>query len=336
MTEDNRKIPRRTLDAINIDAEIQQRAVHLDNETVERYVERLQAGDSFPPVVVFEDKETGALRLADGFHRMEAYKRADKKQIPVHIVEGDRRAAILYAIKSNLAHGLPATRADRHKAATTLLRDKQWSRWSDRSIAKRVGLSHPTVAKLRKELEDAEATVTGQPEAPAEDKATGKFYQSDLDSDQDREDTGTQQSDKPTPELRERTFERNGKTRTMRTGNIGKKARKLFADTRSGAPAAFDAAKRQKGSEIAEAETTEPKAAKSDAFMRDFQNACVAVKQAADNNAVTPREYYDVAQRAMTLLQLSVMRTPWPEHKDWFFDLDQKIKALQKLANGFK
>jgi uncharacterized ParB-like nuclease family protein len=78
MTED--KTPRRALTAITVDEEIQQRVIHIDDAVVSDYAERIEAGDTFPPVVVFQGDD-GQLILADGFHRYHAYKKAGKGQV---------------------------------------------------------------------------------------------------------------------------------------------------------------------------------------------------------------------------------------------------------------
>lgn len=55
------------------------------------------------------------------------------------------------------------TNADKRRAVLRLLDDAEWAVWSDREIARRCGVAHPFVAKLRpaKSLE----TVTSEPPA---------------------------------------------------------------------------------------------------------------------------------------------------------------------------
>lgn len=150
-----------------------------DEETVLRYAASLLDGATFPPVVLFQDEE-GALRLADGFHRVAARRyllarveaavggfvevgdeRVDVAQIEaldlavvravVH--QGDARDAFLFGATANDTHGLPASRADRRRAAVAMLTDPEWSSWSDREIARRCGIrSHSTVSRYRAEL----------------------------------------------------------------------------------------------------------------------------------------------------------------------------------------
>ena len=63
--------------------------------------------------------------------------------------QGTRRDAVLHSVGANAQHGLRRTNADKRRAVETLLRDEEWSGWSDSEIARRCGVSHPTVAKVR-------------------------------------------------------------------------------------------------------------------------------------------------------------------------------------------
>ena len=58
--------------------------VQIDEETVNRYAELLDAGANFPPVAVFRG-EGGSYLLADGFHRVQAYKKQDRDVIRRHV-----------------------------------------------------------------------------------------------------------------------------------------------------------------------------------------------------------------------------------------------------------
>src|SRR5262249_19682486 len=88
---------------------------HLDPATLDTYSEARAGGATLPPVTVFYEKLDGpddagddgsqivdpdgrAFWLADGFHRLEVYRRAGEQFIPVHSRPGTRRDAILYAV----------------------------------------------------------------------------------------------------------------------------------------------------------------------------------------------------------------------------------------------
>jgi hypothetical protein len=102
----------------------------------------------FPPVIVFFDG--GNYWLADGFHRVLAARDAGADGILAEVRHGTQRDALLCSISANTAHGFPRSNADKRNAVSLLLRDSEWSAWSDREIARRCGVSHFLVSKLRK------------------------------------------------------------------------------------------------------------------------------------------------------------------------------------------
>ena len=146
-----------TIGEITIDGGTQSRA-KLNLETVDEYALDQAAGAEFPPVEVYYDGSK--YWLADGFHRLAAYKKNQEldpdngnwQNIPAKIHQGDRRAAILHSVGANSNHGLRRTNADKRRAVTTLLSDQEWSQWSDREIAKQCGVSNRFVSNLRSEL----------------------------------------------------------------------------------------------------------------------------------------------------------------------------------------
>ena len=137
------------LDRIKVDPGAQMR-VEMRPETVNDYAADMLDGAAFPPVIVFDD---GAdLWLADGFHRVEAGRKIKHTEIMADVRAGTSRDAILYAIGANAAHGLRRTQADKRRAVERLLKDPEWSRWSDRKIAEVAKVDHKTVGTIRREL----------------------------------------------------------------------------------------------------------------------------------------------------------------------------------------
>jgi hypothetical protein len=134
------------LKTIRIDGGTQSRA-GLHDETVADYADALRAGTTFPPVVIFYDGNTRW--LADGFHRYAAAAAAGMKAILAEIRQGSRRDAILHSVGANETHGLRRTNEDKRRAVQTLLDDQEWSKWSDREIARQCQVSQPFVSKLR-------------------------------------------------------------------------------------------------------------------------------------------------------------------------------------------
>lgn len=149
------------LSAIVVDDDVQSR-ICLDPGTVDRYKDVYAAGDRLPPIVVFQESKSEPYILADGFHRVAAAQAAGIKNHVATILKGDRRDAILYAVSANLKHGLAPLYDDMGHAAKRLLMDPEWSKWSDREIARRTGYSHTSVGILRKALVKA-GTITAQP-----------------------------------------------------------------------------------------------------------------------------------------------------------------------------
>lgn len=137
------------IESITLDSEIQPRQ-QLNQEVVAEYAEVMRQGATFPPVIVFFDGSK--YWLADGFHRVNAKLSIDGYDILVDLKPGSRREAFLYAAGANATHGLRRTNADKRRAITRLLLDDEWSQWSSREIARRCGVDHKTVDKLRTEL----------------------------------------------------------------------------------------------------------------------------------------------------------------------------------------
>jgi hypothetical protein len=156
-----------SIDQIKIDGGTQMRA-GLHEQTVVEYMEAMApvGWSKFPPVIVYHDGES--YWLADGFHRVEAFRRVTAElglqdtKIPADVRAGTRRDAILYAAGANATHGLRRTNADKRRAVETLLQDEEWRQWSDREIARRCHVSHNFVNEIRRSLssDDSERRYT--------------------------------------------------------------------------------------------------------------------------------------------------------------------------------
>jgi hypothetical protein len=138
------------LELVRYDADLQMREAGVDAGIVAEYAEAMAAGAQFSPVIVYFDGE--AYWPADGFHRIGAARKIERETIAADVRQGGRRDAILHAVGVNANHGLRRTVADRRRAITTMLRDPEWTKWSDREIGKRCAADGKTVAKLRAEL----------------------------------------------------------------------------------------------------------------------------------------------------------------------------------------
>jgi uncharacterized ParB-like nuclease family protein len=86
----------------------------LSEETVKEYCEAMAGGAKFPPVTVYRDDS--GYWLADGFHRLEAWKRTGVQKIKAEVREGGRIEALKFAFTANCTHGLRPTNEDKRKA----------------------------------------------------------------------------------------------------------------------------------------------------------------------------------------------------------------------------
>src|ERR1700722_17194275 len=94
--------------------------------------------DELPPIVVHR----ATMRLIDGMHRVRAAMLSGIAYVEALLFDGSEDEAFLLAVRLNVAHGLPLTRADRVAAAVRIIHSSP--QWSDRAIALAAGLSDKT------------------------------------------------------------------------------------------------------------------------------------------------------------------------------------------------
>ncbi|QKW28824.1 ParB N-terminal domain-containing protein [Streptomyces seoulensis] len=133
--------PVTSLDITELNLENSPRTQLIDAAHLESLVE---AADNLPPIVVHRP----TLRVIDGVHRVHAMRLVGATTIRAHLFDGNEADVFLLAVRLNIAHGLPLSLAERRRAAERLLRSRP--AWSDRAVAKVVGLSPKTVGALRK------------------------------------------------------------------------------------------------------------------------------------------------------------------------------------------
>lgn len=102
-----------------------------------------QSQTPLPPILVHR----ASMRVIDGAHRLRAAVLRGQEQIQVRFVDGSEAESFVLAVRANIEHGLPLTRADRSAAAGRIIR--LYPHWSDRRIAGVVGLSPKTVGSIR-------------------------------------------------------------------------------------------------------------------------------------------------------------------------------------------
>ncbi|WP_079125350.1 ParB/RepB/Spo0J family partition protein [Streptomyces lushanensis] len=109
-----------------------------------------------PPIVVHRQ----SMRVIDGSHRCLAALLRGQENIEVRFFEGPEELLFLIAVRENIAHGLPLSRADREAAARRVLAAQP--RWSDRAVAAVTGLAAKTVGSLRRIM--AESSTEDSPQ----------------------------------------------------------------------------------------------------------------------------------------------------------------------------
>lgn len=185
---------------LRLDGGTQPRAT-IDDSVVEQYADDLESGAKFPPVIAYHDGTDHW--LADGFHRAKSHEKAGRKTIDADVRQGTQRDAILYAVGSNNAHGLPRTNADKRRAVMTMLTNdsvmlsETGKPWSDNAIARLCNVSGHYVGNIR--------SVTMNVHSEEKTYTT-----------------------------------KNGTVATMNTANIGRKSDAQIADTKEHADATDD------------------------------------------------------------------------------------------------
>ena len=126
----------------------------VDDAVVQEYAAAMESGAVFPPIVVFHVEAQGEYVLVDGYHRLLAHRRVwPDRAIDAEVLQGNLYDALWYSYGANKTHGLRRTNADKAKAARAALRHPNGEKMSDNSIAEHVGVSHPFVGKIRREIE---------------------------------------------------------------------------------------------------------------------------------------------------------------------------------------
>lgn len=168
---------------IVMDKKIQPR-VALSQDTINEYCEAHINGDDFPNIVVF--LVNNKYYLADGWHRLEAAKKAKITEMTCDVIKGTYRDAIKYSLLANSKHGLNRSHADKRKAVQACIDDPEWSVQSARVIGNMCGVSHTFVNSIYKE----------KAEQAARDNKGGNVSTSESEDDDNKEKNDGPQSEK--------------------------------------------------------------------------------------------------------------------------------------------
>lgn len=153
-----------SIEQIIQDEEIQPRK-RMNEGRIKDYVEGMLEGKLPPPDVY---KTTEGLLLGDGWHRIEAAKKAGLTEVQVNLITGTRQDAILHAFRANVGHGLPLSNAEKREALQYIMEVCDLSTKSSREIADLVGnISHTFVQKVRREMSASDSGVpNSSPSSP--------------------------------------------------------------------------------------------------------------------------------------------------------------------------
>lgn len=160
------KIP---ISQITADPEIQLKSRGIDNNTVRSYIEAMDSGAEFEPVVIYDDGNTKW--LADGFHRHSAAIFLGNGGIFADVRQGTYKDALIFAAMANVENGRPMSRAQKQEAGERLLK---LTDFGNSEIGRRLAVEATTVMRWRQKLSCANAQ-----DSPRTVTRNGKAYQMD-------------------------------------------------------------------------------------------------------------------------------------------------------------
>ena len=139
---------------IILDPALQSR-VKTNDSTIETYEELMRTGHNLPAVDLFNID--GQLVCVDGFHRINAARRANRSEIECTVHYGTRKDALIFAAGVNAEHGLPRTNADKRFVVNRVLNNPELNQRSNVQISEICRVSESFVRTLRTERSEAPA-----------------------------------------------------------------------------------------------------------------------------------------------------------------------------------
>ena len=137
------------LERLRLDGGTQPRS-ELVEPTVQAYMDAMERGIEFPPIVACYDGTS--YWLVDGFHRVEAAALSGLVTLPAIIHQGTQADAQWMSFGVNAEHGLPRSNADKRRAVEAALRHEKGQSFSDRAIAEHCRVNNRFVGIVRAEL----------------------------------------------------------------------------------------------------------------------------------------------------------------------------------------
>ncbi len=153
-TAEKKSLP---LIGITVDQSLQVRVGGLDADHLDSIVTKLTNGGEIDRAIVVFRTPDGKYLLADGFHRLEAYKRVGRKNVVCEVHDGDWEAARLFAETANMEHGLRINNEDKKGILESRLTRKYYENEdgilaSNAVIAADLGVTDRTIAGWIQEL----------------------------------------------------------------------------------------------------------------------------------------------------------------------------------------
>lgn len=138
------------IDQVIADSRCQSRT-GIDLGLVHDYAEAIKSGADMPPLSVIDSGD--GLYLYDGFHRLEAYRQAGVKTVPVAAEPGDIWDAIERSCAVNAVHGKRRTPEDTKNAVSKILEvmEHKGKRWTFVDIADKCAITDRRVSQIIKD-----------------------------------------------------------------------------------------------------------------------------------------------------------------------------------------
>lgn len=124
-----------------LDRTLNPRLHGVDQEVVEFYASIFKEV-AWPPILVHRATN----KLLDGWHRIEAAKRAGVYSVPVQYIDAPEEELFALAVKANMGHGVHLSKEERYTAIARLQREA----WSNERIAAYLGCTPAMVGRTEK------------------------------------------------------------------------------------------------------------------------------------------------------------------------------------------
>lgn len=132
------------IEKIRTDGGVQSRE-RISDDYVMELAELIKAGKKLPPIDVYSDGTD--IWAADGFHRIHAHLKANKRTVRCNVHKGSIKDAIWASVAANQEHGLRRTNADKRHAVEMALKSRP--DLSARAVANHVGVEETMVRNLK-------------------------------------------------------------------------------------------------------------------------------------------------------------------------------------------